>query len=667
MGFSTSLWSSLPIDVLCQVIEQVEDKKTLDAICEATRFNTILYSVSLRQRWRAVRISEFDFLIAPHRYDRPNHDPDSLVTLVMDLTGEIGDKGLTPAAYIQCLSFNFDFQLTDDAYGDLPEDYEHDYSEDITYEEVDHNLVTLFRHLRSVTQIDFDGVLYQGHLERITDLDVKSLRSLKLRQSHGFLGLRRTSAERLGPADLCLRWDSLARLSHLQRLEIGEIIPDEAASLAHAISKLGRLQKLVAAAGPGYDESRWHGTPKGSLYCFLDTLFPSDANQSTNRSCGLPASLKSLALTDCISIDRCITFEAALTDRSTDSAGSADLYLDGIDAHYIKTVLTACPISHLSRLAVPSSALFDSLFTIQTPSVAGSQHPGSSVFSVIENRATLKSITLLDIWGLDICQSRQLDSLLDELFTTEDLVLGTRTLPFYLPFRSSIPSSMTQDFYGYVQDEPPLYDDDVHRKEMKPRWSKRLQRIRIDQIEFTDEKFEPLVKTDFPELRILMLRPWKTFNSGFLRSNGKGSHDFLFSVQVPGTPAQKAEYLASRILEKGLPKLQALILGGYWFWISASKLWRFSDAQSDPIQSKLIARLLSRRDWSFLRETYPPPEKVQDPHLIHRVPASEVIRRRNYIVLYRRDGNDAVNQKVSSSLGSGWGTSMMEVAAWVDY
>ncbi|MCJ1386833.1 hypothetical protein MMC17_009961 [Xylographa soralifera] len=574
----------------------------------------------------------------------PEHTPSAperhVGALVRKPRYQEGILPLAPAAFVKCLNINIDFEITDDIYGDLPNNYQPEYGclEDVTYDDVDYSLASLLPQLKYLTQLNLDGILYQSQLERSTNLEIETLRTLKLRGTTYCWGLLQRGGERRVYQDLVLRWDSLARLQYLRCLEIGHVLPDESISLARAISNLGHLDRLHVSASSSYPDMDmdWHGTRPASLNFFLDVLCSKPIQYT------LAQSIKSLAFTEGSWANQRVTVCTMLLKFQPASGNAMELYLDVESLVHNQMVLDALPVSELSRLAISNSALLSrsllaSQYSTQRPQDYFSTDmidPGKSVANRIP-LSFLDQITLVDIWANYLQFSI---SSWDDLFSAEDLVLGTKG-----PHNSRIYDTDTQ-FSEYQR----ILCTDSNAEGSSLRWNAKLQRIRIDQLEITDSISQLLSNSSHSEPKILMLCPWKTHYSELSEDlkNTFVSQDVLYIAKTVEAAEEEAKNLASQ-LAKSLPKLQVLILGGYWFWISQLSstadepipvLWRFCDAQSDSIQCKEIMRCLTDRDWSFITEI-PRPPNVESPGsyaMFQAIPAPEMIRRRNYMVLYRR-------------------------------
>ena len=668
-----SVWSRLPIEIVCRIIRQVPDDGTLEAWCEATKFNQILQKTSLETRWSVVWIGEHDFLTAPHPCARPEHTrsaPERLVgALLRKPHYREGILPLAPAAFVKHLNLNIDFELTDYTYGDLPDAYQPEYGcpEDVTYEDVDYSLASLLPQLKHLTQLNFDSILCQSQLERITNLEIETLRTLKLRGTTQRFGLLERGGERRVYESLPFQWDSLARLQYLRCLEIGHVLPNESTSLAKAISNLGHLERLHVSASSGYADRNWHGTRPASLNVFLDVLYSKPIQYP------LAQSIKSLASTEGSQGYLCVAERTMLLDFQPASRNAMELYLDVGSLVHNQMVLDALPVSKLSRLAISNSALLSrsllaSQYSTQKPQDYFSTDtidPGGSVANGIPS-SYLDQITLVDIWVNYLQFSI---SSWDDLFSAEDLVLGTEG-----PHDSRIYDTDTK-FSDYQR----ILCTDSNAEGSSPRWNTELQRIRIDQLEITDSITQLFSNSPHPELKILMLRPWKAHYSELSEGpeNTFASQDVLYVAKTVEAAEEEAKHLASQ-LAKSLPKLQVLILGGHWFWIPQLSspadeptpvLWRFRDAQSDPVQRTAIMRSLTDRDWSFLTEI-PRPPHVESPDscaVFAEIPAPEMIRRRNYVVLYRRGTAEKVGHVERKGFSLRHERSLTDSAFFVPY
>lgn len=171
------------------------------------------------------------------------------------------------------------------------------------------------------------------------------------------------------------------------------------------------------------------------------------------------------------------------------------------------------------------------------------------------------------------------------------------------------------------------------------RWDRNLRRLRIDQLSFPKNNliFKSLAPKKWPELRILVLRPWRDGRSALLwRSRGLYSTDMLGQQLGEEAIATSADFIALEVLKKGLPMLQVLVLGGYWFWISRThcsrpRVLRFEDARDDPIEAQVMAESLSTHDWNFLLDVSS--SEFDAPG--YAIPKDR-FKRSNYLTVYRK-------------------------------
>ena len=645
--------SFLPIEVIQLIIEQVGDIDTLDGLCEATRFTDPLFHVAISRRWKEVQIKEHDFLVAPHDCDRPEHsfkEPRKLFHTLLEPSAQ----GLAPvASHVRVLSIDLKFDCTPDLYG---EPYEDDFEclEDVTYEDIDYSFSLLIPNLCSLGQLNLDGPLYQGQLERITQL--QSIQILKLRHNNTFWPLLRRGHERFnGGADLCLQWDSLAKLSRLCHLEIGEIVPDEAESLGNALVQLDALRKLVIAASHnrGVEDSpiEWHGTEPGSLDYFVKEIFIGQAASHTRTL--LPPNLLSIALV-LSDFNDARLISPARTDVLTPLRVPRELYLECLGFSFIQAVLTANPLSNLSSVWLPARALESTPTTEQA-------------IPLLCEALALDQLHLFDIettWDLPLE--------IRDVFSAGDLVLGAKQE------NSNIPGSFTTVDHFYTTGNPLTHHIARGISTYNPTppaysWDKTVQRLLVDHNCFLwdDAIFKAITPERWWKLRILIVRPWFGHETLEPREReGKVSWCSLRTGHTANEAAPSAELLARQIVEKGLPELQVLVLGSYWFWISRANeplALRFSDARSDPDEAQAITDSLSQHDWNFLLDMsrgHTEEEFLQtgirDPDALN-----ERTQRKNYLSLYRKDkdkANDEMNQWRGRPFGQG--TTVLSCPAW---
>ena len=270
-----------------------------------------------------------------------------------------------------------------------------------------------------------------------------------------------------------------------------------------------------------------------------------------------------------------------------------------------------------------------------------------------KHETTLHQVTLFNAWqdGSDCSGTvRELSHDWASSFSTQELVLGTLSPDLYFVYAPTrIPEpNLLRDYYY-------MFRQTING----PQWGSDLRRLRIDLIDFEGLSLDGFVTPALANLKILMLYPWSARST----------------TLPPNTPLPsdlttfKEGQIALSIVSEDLPLLRVLAIGGYRFWLerrpatnsdgTKPKLWHLSHAQADAQQRLEIARHLSRRDWSFLTDipAHPRfydsrarPAKGRAPHcnyLPHRTPTEQMMKHRNYMVLFR-DGDDdgAENQSL---------------------
>ncbi|MCJ1330426.1 hypothetical protein MMC10_007109 [Thelotrema lepadinum] len=616
--------SSLPAEIIELIFEQIRDVGTLDRLCEATRFTAHLFHLALSQRWEEVQIGEGDFLVAPHVCDRPEHSSAEPRKLLHTLLESPAQGSAPVASYIKILSISLEFEVTPDLYG---EPYEDEYSclEDVTNEDIDHSFSLLFPQLTTLKQLNLDGVLYQGQLERITQL--QSIQILRLRRPGGCWPLLRRGHGRFNRgADLCLQWDSLPKLTRLRNLEIGQVVPSEAASLGNAFIQLDGLRKLVVSASgwEGDQESsiEWYGTKPGSLNYFVEVIA---GNSTANSSKALlPPSLWSLALNaNCYGAN--FQIRPVQVDTLTPLQAPHELDLGSLGIDSIITVLNFQLLSSLTSLWLPARTL--------------SPKNRQLVSSLRDRLSLLDQISLVGICTSEILSSDILDN-----FGAEDLTVGAMK-ENWDKHRSPYDRLLGDfDLDPDLAQEPPQFTLAMPEN----LWSQTLRRMTVDHIRFVedDEIFRALTPERWPELRLLVFRPrlgYPVKETIGRREKpcwhlGNVSH---YINRWPEAAVTSAECLADRIAERGLPNLRVLVLGTYWFWISRAKesgprALRFADARGDPVEASSIAESLSKHDWNFLLEMSPTVTLGEDSEVRYWANLNQRESRTNILTLYRK-------------------------------
>ena len=148
-------------------------------------------------------------------------------------------------------------------------------------------------------------------------------------------------------------------------------------------------------------------------------------------------------------------------------------------------------------------------------------------------------------------------------------------------------------------------------------WEYRLERLKVHPVIFELEKLSSC--TTLRHLRILMLRP-----------KPKAISPIDFDKPLPADPEQ----IASRIAFSDLPSLRVIMIRDALFWIQRdrstnliTKLWAFSDAKSDALQSRIMMHSLSPRDWSFI-------EDIVETSL---APNMQIVEYKSYLVMSQEE------------------------------
>lgn len=652
----------LPVapELLILVIHHVHDDYTLESLFEAFEKYPILQDTALRKRWMHVSLDRMDLLIQPHDCATDEHQTKSeglIAAITKELSRSMIEPAPTPASYIRFLSFDLRFNPV------MRNASRSSCQGKIAFEDIVYTFATVLPQMRHLTRLDIDGIVHQEQLDLIASIDLPSLRSLKLRNSPFFSGSLHPDPALHEMRPVHRDWGNLSKLQQLRILEVGNVHAEECRSLAFAVSKLDHLVKFAV-----YDWEMYpiHHPNSQSLELvrFVNLAFADTTFNVTGRQSFLPASLKSLVIAQGSPGGMYITSKPAMNEVSLNPPYTEEIYLDLYEpALSTAKILRRNPILKPARLTLPGLSLFK-LVVSTTP------RPSEVVSYIRDLGTSLVQMTILDIWNLEQFQATQLNTLLGNEYSCHDLVLGTRNYAYYDHYgMRSDKQSLDLDFCGYPsapEDSDLMVRNRICQQlstyESQPRWPTSIQRIRIDQTNLSRLKLSTLSSTSFPQLRILVIRPWQIHrfensNTYYNIALARGVGDPLFFTRNPKMAETVAFNMAYYFVrDENFPRLQVLVIGGHWFWISKDTIpdvesvgyrcWQFSKAEKDPVQSRAIAASLSDRDWCFLKEIprSPPEEDFGCAGVFLARPAEEMIRRRNYMVFYRHNASEKVQK-----------------------
>ena len=262
------------------------------------------------------------------------------------------------------------------------------------------------------------------------------------------------------------------------------------------------------------------------------------------------------------------------------------LYIDIKKSDSILSLVDYFGEQSISTLSVPGAS--QSKTGINWPQVDPS-HVHCLNHLIRSQSSTLQRLEILRAWGTDREFVQTLNDTWNGIYSIQELVLGSRSLIFYLSvpnyWKSQLPFPTLKHYlYGY---------DGI---ENNGRWGTKLQRLRIDHIDIDDLTVDCLSDPCHTKLKILMLQPCK------MRHNPNGP---LLSTESCEFSRMK---LASAIAVQALPALRVIVIGASWFWLErrdsvngpASKVWEWSYAQEDAVQSIEMSKHLSTLDRTFL-------------------------------------------------------------------
>ena len=275
-----------------------------------------------------------------------------------------------------------------------------------------------------------------------------------------------------------------------------------------------------------------------------------------------------------------------------------DLFLNIDNPPAVINLLGWLQGSSISRLAIPGAVRLD----LTTPSLDMAMRDLTDHITLVisQYRHTLQQLTLLDIWHSHPSLIQKLNENWESFFFAQELVLGTE-----------VPSMHNINLQEYRSLRNRLYG---HRAiSDTPRWGSRLERLQINQIEFSKlSRLAEFADSSLAHLKILKLHPWPRRG---LVSTSDSARCFSGQQCIE-------DQIASEIIAEDFPNLQVLVVGDHWFWIergsaivhsasslpplaSTIKLWGFAEAVADATQHTLMLDSLSVEDWNFLNDLSP--------------------------------------------------------------
>lgn len=302
--------ATLPVGMLCLIIEQTNDQITLQRWIEATKGNVALQKacVKAKDAMETITIHQDD-LIAGSRTSPWDPDKGSglIQRLITPFVHPQDPEYPTPASIVKHLKLDFHFRFLE-----TPDGLE-------DYADVKFTLETLFGHLKNVDVVEVDGLFYEETLKQLVRLLKGSVTVLKLGKSIprvkcAWAGKKDDEKYRedyeddeksdededvvLEPRPLIdqyFDWTALNPFKRrLQVLEIHQLQPGDGDSLAAAVERLRVLERLVVCA-TNVPECKGDNYGSSAMGIFVFHIFHWDDRY---RGCRLPKTLKSLALVD---------------------------------------------------------------------------------------------------------------------------------------------------------------------------------------------------------------------------------------------------------------------------------------------------------------------------------------------------------------------------------
>ena len=264
------IWSKLPTDELTIVMDHAETSKARKKWLVATMGNYLLYCHALKVYYSHFVISRENILrITDQNMGRQQHGKDETEILRAVHRQRVRRSFkrepplqplLPPAAFVRGLLARYIARRRvkiEHRVGPLPIaatfvrslllNCQYGYKDGFTWRDTeadlwDNTLSTLRPHLQSLTKLEQYGSLQERIWIHI--LEWHSLVSLSIRQSNTLSDDAITLGKHHRIPVALTGWENLIRLKSLQHLNVDQLLTNEAAGLAHAVTHLSNLETL---------------------------------------------------------------------------------------------------------------------------------------------------------------------------------------------------------------------------------------------------------------------------------------------------------------------------------------------------------------------------------------------------------------------------------------
>jgi hypothetical protein len=296
-------WSTLPLELLINIINHTDDAETLISWHKATIGSSYLHRIARNKRWKKVIIDKRDLIPAPGNDLLESQEKDQALKKlapdrlwkpvgkgVLELLQE-SRNGFVPAKHVEEIVLDFRMLLFCESFiqSGPAEPFEIMPSD----ETLEHTIALLMPLLVNVRQVEVSGNVPQTLLNAILSFNPSNIQSLKVRTPKGYGAFVYNSQSNRRSNFQWLSFASLFKLQRIQVLDVHDLRVPETDRLAKAIPKLKCLKQLTVS-DMEVDHSDLNTNGCG-VRTFLRRLLTAEYHDVPDV---LPPSLTSLSLID---------------------------------------------------------------------------------------------------------------------------------------------------------------------------------------------------------------------------------------------------------------------------------------------------------------------------------------------------------------------------------
>ena len=667
------IWSNLPQELLLPIIELCDKSTQIRWSCT----NHFFYQAASKVLWKEVNIKYKDFVIPDRLNNLPQSEDRGILQIL--IKGPFRKHSTSTNPGIPFFPHQVS-QLPGDfvSHIDLNVQCKHAVPQPIERYLVTMALDAFAANLHGLKSLRFSGTLFIGDLWAISA--IRGLVSLELRTSgvDAFPPTHYLGYGGFEAADLSSEFEELEHLIHLKVLKVGQIRRFEGIGFANAIRNL-RLTTLEMTVS---EYNKLDPAVSPLAYFFRRLVDPrfhhaDDLNEMNrpleNEGC-LPVTLRVLKLADShhsslatrqdvllAAFRDCEHLEHLLLDVR--SAGLIASLVDRLSLPRIQTftisgwkVGSKDDFNGLRRVGkcqrdfyTPIACKLQRIETVGTStglrlleSICGfiSRHQSSLQRFEITNAMNATEMLACDINHM--LERIKLHSKRTTTFSAQEL--RTTTPPAdYFP---DLLGSVYRERLSYRVFGMGLYED-------RRRWGTELQRIRVEDIEWSQFGVTGFDSFDLQKLKILDLRsrflpPGKAaprYTDPWWDEYRSAPNIDTKITAVGDIDSTVDGRIAWDILELHFPSLRVIAVGAHRYWIEHNgdnrSIWTFEEAWEDKVQRSTINATLSARDWRFLGESSEKEKQRRDTNTNYASGSEgshvHVDHRTNTVVFYRED------------------------------